>query len=287
MIEGFDISHWQGLLTQSIVDKMKNLGIKFVYVKFSQGTGYKDPEAENSTILLQRNGIKVGAYHFVTTANGIDQYNWFIRCMGNFKFDLTPALDCEAYYSNYGVDAFGNEKEVRVIYEHRYDKIPLTTRIRSALSATWPTEATTDVIAMRLMGFQGFPVPAIYTSPYAGNTIFKSMSMRKYLLWIAHWGVTIPTMPTIWRGETPYIHQDKLVPADPYGITGSNNVDHDVWMNKILFPDIITYSESPSCSPTPSPSPSESIPDDVIPMSMTVDINGKLYIGTTILTPME
>jgi hypothetical protein len=115
------------------------------------------------------------------------------------------------------------------------------------LGYSYPTEAVVDVMGMRLAGFQGFPQPVIYTNPASGNKIFKTKSMKKYPIMIAHWGVPSPTLPVVWQGEEYYSWQDGVYAGDPYGVV--DKVDHQWWGKKVPFPGDVT----PPPPPPPPP----------------------------------
>jgi len=243
MLEGLDCSHWN-LITNW--QKMVDAGIKWVYIKFSQGMAYKDPKAVEHYTNAKKVGLKIGAYHFVTKDNAIKQYDWFLSCIKDYSFDLAPVLDCEAYtdyYSDYNLYSIGIEEEVFPIKELRYGSIDqkAVLELSDILGYSYPTEAIVDVIGNRLNGFQGFGYPAIYTNYSSGNVIFKSSVMKKYPLYIANWNVAKPLLPTVWKNELYYIWQDKVVPGAPYGVEGK--VDHNVWGSKIPFPDVTPPTE--------------------------------------------
>ena len=75
-IEGLDISHWQSTINWQ---KMKAAGVKFIYLKCSEGTYYQDDTFANNYANAKANGIKVGAYHFLTSEPATAQFNWFKR----------------------------------------------------------------------------------------------------------------------------------------------------------------------------------------------------------------
>jgi GH25 family lysozyme M1 (1,4-beta-N-acetylmuramidase) len=235
---GLDLSHWN-LVTSW--EKMKESGVEWVYIKFSQGSGYLDPKAIEHYNNAKRVGLLVGAYHFVTKDNAISQYDQFIKCMGNLKFELTPMLDCEAYTSHtekYTINNNGEliENEVFPVKEFRYGNVDekAVLQLGEILGYSYPTESIVDVMGMRLAGFQGFPQPAIYTNASSGNVIFKSASMKKYPLYIANWRVTKPLHPAVWKNEPYYIWQDDVVDGTIYGV--EDKVDHNIWGTKIEFP---------------------------------------------------
>jgi len=256
MIELLDISHWNQIKDWSL---MVAKGIKGVYIKFSQGVAFADTMALEHYENAKRVGLKVGAYHFVTKTNGIIQYDWFIKQIRNLKFDLMPMLDCEAYNGLMGLYetrlSFAPtmvEKEVFPVLELRYGNINQEAfqGLSDTLGYTYPTEAIVDVIGSRLKNFQNIgEYPIIYTNPSSGNAIFKTKSMKKYPLDIAHWGVQKPTMPTVWKGEPYYMWQDNVVDGAPYGVV-YGKVDHNFWGTKVAFPGDV---------PEPEPEPTEEI----------------------------
>lgn len=265
-IEGCDISHWNGKAGVNIdFKKMWDAGVRFIYVKCSQGTSYQDDCFAVNALAAKSVGMKVGAYHFVTTANAIKQYEWFMKCMGSFQFDLTPALDCEAYtdtaYSSV-MRAIGREREVCPVRPQMYTTNPCRPiaydPYSNKLGYSLPSESTVDVIATRLKGFQGFKVPAIYTNSGFGDVIFKSPNMAQYLLWLANWGVVKPKVPNVWKNEKIYVWQDNVVDGIPYGLR-SGKIDHNIWMTAVPFPS----------GETPPPPEEEPIPEK---------ITGKLYV---------
>lgn len=286
-IEGLDISHWQGSLTIAKINKMLAKGIKFVGVKFSQGTYYKDSVAEHNTALLQSKGILVFPYHFVTVESGQDQYDWFAQCTRNIQFDLPPAMDCEHYSepSKCSANKLGCEEgEVLPVLAFRRNKIPLKNRLGDIVGAYLiPSEATVDVIGTRMRQWMKlqprlgiFSQPSIYTNVYSGNAIFKSPSMSKYGLWVANWGVSTPYLPNIWVGKKYIIWQDDVIDGQPYGIDG--DVDHNVWGKLYDFPGGTTPPQ-PSSSPSPSPSPSQPPPSNDYFDVVATHSSGKIYRG--------
>lgn len=298
-IEGLDMSKWQGALTAENVTKMVEMGIKFVYHKVSQGTGYNDPRAANNIPLLQAGGLLVGAYHFTTIDAATPQYNQFINCMGNIEFDLPPAMDCEAYTAtNSGVYSIS---ELRKLYQSPYMLLnqrglnytktskPITANtvrfvqagmklgldhfvFNSVYGLSYPTAPVIDSIGRSLTTWMKdhskllkYPYPAIYTNMSSGNKIFTSSykSMNRYLLWVANWKTTVPNLPAIWYGLPYFVWQDNVIDGTPYLIDGQ--VDHDLWGDYMEFPGEIT-------PPPPT--------NDVFDVVATHRLTGKVYTGT-------
>ena len=247
---GLDISHWTGKLTDEAIQKIIAHGIRFVGVKFSQGTGYKDDVAEYNTAKLQAAGVLVFPYHFATNADSNAQYNWFVRCMGSYQFDLPPAMDCE-YYTAASNEALllaramgQQEAEVEVVKEFRYANPPLRTRMGAVVGAYQITnDKVVNQIGLALGNgwmrsqskLAAYRWPDIYTNLASGNAIFKRDLMAKYNLWVAAWGARQPSLPNVWKAAGRYIiWQDGVVSGAPYGITGE--VDHNRWGNLFPFP---------------------------------------------------
>lgn len=65
-VQGIDVSHWQGSINWS---KVKASGKQFVFIKASEGTGYKDKQFLNNVKGARAAGLLVGAYHFVNAVN--------------------------------------------------------------------------------------------------------------------------------------------------------------------------------------------------------------------------
>lgn len=237
-IEGADWSHWQ-----STVDcaKAYTMGLRFVGIKVSQGTNYKDDRAEVNNACARANGFLTFPYHFVTTDNPITQYNWFLQCIGNMTFDCAPALDVEYYNSAPSTSKYGTPLEIEPIYEYRMETPPLMYQLRLATNykLTIPSESTVWGIASRLKGWRGHPVPAIYTNISSGNAVFStkpSFNWGEYLLWLAFWSTGTIYNPNAWRNKPVYIWQDRVIHnAQAYGVNG--DMDHDFWMDAKPFPN--------------------------------------------------
>jgi GH25 family lysozyme M1 (1,4-beta-N-acetylmuramidase) len=209
-IYGCDISHHQG--TDIDFQKMWNSGFRFLYHKVSQGVHFQDDCALANLTAARAVGFKVGPYHFPTLDNALEQYEWFKTCVEGMDFDLPPALDCEKYQDE---------------------------------SMMWhiATETIVDVIGMKLTGWMAirpklaiYQYPTIYTNENYGNQVFHSPIMSRYLLMVASWGGTKPTIPTIWKNEKPFIWQNEVSTGQPHGLK-RGNIDHDVWMDRFPFPD--------------------------------------------------
>jgi GH25 family lysozyme M1 (1,4-beta-N-acetylmuramidase) len=172
VLEGIDVSHWQGTITWS---KVAAAGKKFAIIKASDDTDFVDDHYLTNRASAQAVGIWTGSYHFArpdaTPNDAINEADHFVSTARFGVGDLVPALDLEDA-GGLGVTA-------------------LLTWVR-----TW-LDRVTSRIGVR---------PMIYVSPafwekYLGDS--RSIADAGYkTLWIAHWGVTSPRVPgSNWGGH--------------------------------------------------------------------------------------
>jgi GH25 family lysozyme M1 (1,4-beta-N-acetylmuramidase) len=170
-IPGIDVSHWQGTIDwPSVADA----GKAFVFMKATEDTWYVDPTFATNRAGARANGLRVGAYHFAQPdaepGDAKKEARWFIRHAEPQPGDLLPVLDIE---TSGGLDP---------------DEL-----------TTWSTRWAAEV--RRLTGVR----PLVYTSPYGWDTRFgDSTALARWgsPLWVAHWGVSAPTVPAQnWGGR--------------------------------------------------------------------------------------
>lgn len=99
MIRGIDVHGGKGAVDWA---KVKANGIRFAFVKATEGTGWKDARLSTNVAGARRVGIRVGWYHFNRpdthpgVAGGQEQARWFLHAAGRPKRgDLFPVLDDE------------------------------------------------------------------------------------------------------------------------------------------------------------------------------------------------
>jgi GH25 family lysozyme M1 (1,4-beta-N-acetylmuramidase) len=200
-LEGIDVSHWQNTINWTAV---AGAGKKFAIIKASDGqvqtdgTLYIDPLFATNHARAKAAGLWTGAYHFARPgANANDaiiEADHFATVANLGAGDLMPALDLE--------DSGG---------------------LSVAALQAWVTSFLDEVTAK--VGAR----PMIYTSPnfwknYMGDS--RALADAGYkTLWVAHWGVTSPTIPASnWGGHGWTFWQytsDGSVP----GITGRVDLD--------------------------------------------------------------
>ena len=209
-VEGIDVSKWQGDINWSMV---RAAGKKFTIAKATEGVGYKDGKYERNKAGAMGEGIAFGAYHFARpdlnggTTGGAEEADWFVDTAGYANGMIIPTLDLERA---------GNLTDAQLI--------------------EW-VKAWVGRVYERL-GVRAM----IYASPsfwrdHVGNT--RWFADNGYaMLWVAHWGVTSPSLPASnWGGRSWTFWQytsDGLVP----GIEG--RVD----LNRYRFEsfDAVTYA---------------------------------------------
>lgn len=155
--DGIDVSKWQGTIDYP---KVKNAGIKIVYMRTGQGNNYVDPYFSRNYEEARKQGLRVGFYHFVTAqsvSEAREQARYFVKIIGGRSSDCLLAGDFE-YFSGLGKQRF-NE-------------------IVDTFLETVEKEAGIKTV--------------IYTSNSAARTRFSSAIAQKYPLWVAEYGVSKP-----------------------------------------------------------------------------------------------
>ena len=165
VVRGMDVSHYQEKVRWDIV---KQSGIHFAYVKATGGNTYKDPEFADNWHGMREAGIFRGAYHFFYASDDPKtQAEHFVRTVGKLRsFDLPPVLDVEI--------TDGESKA----------------KIAKGVSIWLNT-------VERLLGRK----PIVYTDPALGNRYLADEKFADYRLWIAEYGVKVPTMPRAWKNK--------------------------------------------------------------------------------------
>ena len=194
-IAGIDISHHQGTINWF---KVKKSGINFVFVKATEGKDYLDSMFTTYWNELENENIIRGAYHFYSSDDDpLEQANWFVGNVKNFKNALPPVLDIERKgHKNISPDTF--EKGV--------------------------LECLTAI--EKLCGKK----PIIYSSPHFADKYLFDKRFEKYLLWIADYDVEEPQIPSCWRNVGWHFWQHTNIDSMP-GI--STDVDHSFFSQKI------------------------------------------------------
>jgi lysozyme len=173
---GIDISHHRGFIDWG---KVVASGQSFGITKATEGSSFVDSRFEENWVNMRRAGIIRGAYHFYRPAiDPIKQANHFLDRVGHILHhtDLPPILDCEAHPSYVREEFDAQSLNQRL------------TRVRAWLEAV--RQATGRL-------------PILYTNPATWLSVLNNdKTFTGYPLWIAHYGVSKPSVPAEnWGGR--------------------------------------------------------------------------------------
>ncbi len=162
-IYGIDVSHHNGAVDWKTA---ADAGSKFVYIKASQGSSFRDPRFQQNWAAAKAAGMTRGAYHFLSAGiSGTDQaktYLAIVNASGGIQAgDLTPVLDIE-----WDVD--------RATKKDRWEKYTAAQIAQFALD--WATEVEK----------QTGRKPLIYTAnSWWEGRMGNSVALKAYKHWIA------------------------------------------------------------------------------------------------------
>lgn len=92
---GVDISNYQGDVNW---DKLEEQGVKFAFIKATEGSGHTDESARRNIESALKTGIKISAYHFFSfDSAGETQADNYIAAVGDDEITLPPVVDIEYY----------------------------------------------------------------------------------------------------------------------------------------------------------------------------------------------
>ena len=198
MIQGIDVSHWQGLIDWTKVDR------DFAYIKATESTNYKDDKFALNWQGARDNGIKVGAYHFWRFATDpVKQAEYFFDYVTQHGYpgDLPPALDLEDTYA------------------------PKSNATPAAFSKAL-------VRIEELFGRK----PIIYTAQWWWNPwTLSNKNFSNYDLWVAFYGYKIFLPRYIPAGWTKQAIWQKSAKGSVPGVAGDCDLDEaeDDWYAKV------------------------------------------------------
>jgi GH25 family lysozyme M1 (1,4-beta-N-acetylmuramidase) len=171
-LEGVDVSHWQNAIGWS---KVAAAGKSFAIIKATESIDYVDPLYATNRAGAQAAGMWTGAYHFArptaSAGDAVAEADHFADAVQLGSGDLIPALDIEVTGG-------------------------LSPSALTAWVTSWLNQATVR------LGVK----PMIYTSPAFWKKALadtRTLADAGYkTLWVAHWGVTAPTVPAQnWGGH--------------------------------------------------------------------------------------
>lgn len=163
MLEGIDVSSWQGAIDWS---EVADAGKTFAWIRASTGFARDERFAANWAGALYLGGMQRGAYHVLSARSSAEeQAAAFLRVYPGAG-ELPPALDLERWPDG---------------------------AAPSAVEALRWLDIVTREIGSR---------PMVYCSPaFAEERLFADHPALGLLdLWVAHHGVTAPRVPAPWTG---------------------------------------------------------------------------------------
>lgn len=168
---GIDVSRYQGTVDWT---KVKAAGVKYAFIKATEGRTWVDPMFARNWRELKEKGIPRGAYHFYRTDVPLQaQIDNFCNTVGSLEAgDLPPVLDVE----------------VPSVWNH------LSVKQRVDLCNGW----------MRGVEAKLGVKPIIYlSSSFATDVLKGDPSLAAYLLWVAHYTAQPnPRVPAPWSTWT-------------------------------------------------------------------------------------
>lgn len=164
MIPGIDVSHFQGIIDWP---KVAASGVKFAFIKATDGTRFTDPRLKANCDGAKAAGIPFGLYHFFRANLGaaeIQQVNFFLGYAGSFPWSLPPVLDVEIG------------------------------------SVTAQTEEQALAWMSQVQASSGVK-PILYCSPGYADIHLQDDQWLEYPLWVAHYDVPTPRISrwTYWE----------------------------------------------------------------------------------------
>lgn len=174
MIEGIDVSHWEGQVDWSAVC---GAGYRFAYTKATEGNYYFDDTYIANVSGAKANGIFIGAFHFYKlNIPAKAQADYFLSKTSTSQLDLPPVLDFED-------PGTINKTQVAAGVKEWLDIVAAATK----------------------------RTPIIYTSAYYWNT-FAGMPTwaASYPLWVANYtSAAQPMLPKGWNDWLMWQYTDK------------------------------------------------------------------------------
>ncbi len=217
---GIDVSQYQGYIDYA---RVKSSGIQIVYIKASEGTTIIDPYFRTNYENAKAQGLKIGFYHFVRARNeeeAIREATFFHSVISGTNPDCRLAMDFEVF------NGLGTQKVNQISFAFLQKLEELTKK-----------------------------ECVVYSDEYNARTVFSRELALSYPLWIAEYGVNIPTSTGNWDEWIGFQYSDK---GRIDGING--NVDLNKFRDNIFLSDSsVIPAPEPEPEPTPDPDGSNNI----------------------------
>ncbi len=180
---GIDVSHLQGNVEWQ---KIAEAGIKFAFIKATEGATFADPNFKANWEGARMAGLLRGAYHFFhPETEALAQAERFLSVVGKDSGELAPALDLEP------IPVEGTTRD-------RWSNASADARLLAI--STW-LDAVEQSLGRK---------PIIYTAAgFWNKRISAGNRFAAYPLWLAQYTKTIPPrIPSTWTDWSFWQHSD-------------------------------------------------------------------------------
>lgn len=194
-LDGIDVSNWEGKIQ---FRKVREAGIRVVYIKATQGRDIVDPDFERNYRDAERENLRIGFYHYVMARSleeAKEEAAFFYDKIRDKRQHARPAMDFEVFGTL-------SHREVREI----------------------------SIQFLRELEARDGHRPVIYSDASNASGVFDDDRLREYPLWIAQYGVRKPDMENPWRRWSGWQYTDS---GRVRGIDG--RVDRDYFRRDILI----------------------------------------------------
>lgn len=208
---GVDVSYYQGTIDWA---KAKAAGVRFAFLRVSDGTTFQDPKFVQNWTNTKANGVIRGAYQFFRPSQSVNaQADIMINAIGTYRpGDLPPVIDVEA--------------------DGGLAPATVAARVRQ-----WVDRVKTAVGV----------APIVYTGLYFWrDEVGGPTSFANNALWIAQYTTMCPNLPAPWQKWTFWQHTDS---GKVNGIAG--NVDMNKFNGDVT--KLIAFANGSVTQPPPMP----------------------------------
>ena len=194
---GIDVYEGDGSVDWTAV---RNSGKTFAFVRATEGLTITDQAFDHHWPVMKMDGIIRGAYHFFHphTSPPVEQAQHFLNTVKLEPGDLPPVLDVEVSDDVDDIDF-------------------IISGIRQ-----WLNEVESGIKQRTGKNIK----PIIYTFPnFWIDTLGNPSDFAEYPLWVAHFGVDTPYVPSSWGTGNWLIHQYQGDVDNVAGVSGSSDLD--------------------------------------------------------------
>lgn len=192
MLKGIDVSQHQGDVDWK---RVKAAGYGFAICKASEGQDYQDPRWSKARVdAVRRAGLKLGVYHYLRPRagrNGAVEARWAV-----------PIAKAAGW---------GKPGDIQLVVDVE------ETALNFSRTVNYLVQFCNEV--ERLTGQK----PVLYTFPAFAKQLNLPSAFSKYPLWLAHFDVSRPSVPSPWKRYTIWQYTSR---GKVSGVSG--NVDLNV-----------------------------------------------------------